>query len=394
MMTDLDEHLGVKLRQIEDAGLLRQVYPLRHLGRNRVEVAGRTYLNLSGNDYLGLAHDSGLVEQFYGRIPQDALLEQAGPGAAASRLMTGNTELYEKLEQTLANMYGSESCLVFNSGYHGNTGILPALAGKGDLILSDKLCHASLVDGILLSRARSIRFRHQDYDQLEEILRKHRTAYDRVFIVTESVFSMDGDTVDLHKLVDLKNRYHCSLYVDEAHGVGVFGRNGLGLAEQEGLLSEIDLVFGTFGKALGGVGGFVICSQRVAEYLVNRARTLIYTTGLPPVSLSWILFVLEQLPGLADKRKYLLAQAEKLRSVLRDNGLTTGGSSQIIPVLIGESAKTVALASDLRDQGFWVTAVRPPTVPRGTARLRLSLTATMEEDDLAPLPSLIASALH
>ena len=392
-MTGLEQYLAQALRNIENDGQLRRVYPLCHLGGGKIQQSGRTYLNLSGNDYLGLATDKKLVEEFYRQVRPDTILEQFGPGAAASRLMTGNSALYDKLEVKLAKLYGSEASLVFNSGYHGNTGILPALATKGDLVLADKLCHASLVDGMRLSRAESVRYRHLDYEQLEDILWKKRDLYNRVILVTESIFSMDGDMADLPKLVDLKKKYNCSLYIDEAHAVGVFGPRGLGLAEQENVLEEIDLLFGTFGKALGGVGGFIVCSRIIADFLINKARTLMYTTGLPPVCLSWLLFILDRIPSMQAARKQMLETAAMLRRNLIDQGLSTGGSTQIVPVIIGDSARTVSIAQKLQKNGFWVTAVRPPTVPAGTARLRLSLSAAMNPDELSPLAALISSAL-
>ena len=392
-MTGLEQYLAQALRNIENDGQLRRVYPLCHLGGGKIQQSGRTYLNLSGNDYLGLATDKKLVEEFYRQVRPDTILEQFGPGAAASRLMTGNSALYDKLEVKLAKLYGSEASLVFNSGYHGNTGILPALATKGDLVLADKLCHASLVDGMRLSRAESVRYRHLDYEQLEDILWKKRDLYNRVILVTESIFSMDGDMADLPKLVDLKKKYNCSLYIDEAHAVGVFGPRGLGLAEQENVLEEIDLLFGTFGKALGGVGGFIVCSRIIADFLINKARTLMYTTGLPPVCLSWLLFILDRIPSMQAERKQVQETAAMLRRNLIDQGLSTGGSTQIVPVIIGDSARTVSIAQKLQKNGFWVTAVRPPTVPAGTARLRLSLSAAMNPDELSPLAALIASAL-
>lgn len=391
-MNDLNHHLEQKLLNFERDGLLRRLVPLAPSGEGRIIVDGATCLNLSGNDYLGLAGNQALVAEFYRRMTPDSLLERFGPGASASRLMTGNSVLYEQLEQKLAGLYGNRRALVFNSGYHGNAGILPVLAEKGDLIIADKLCHASLIDGMRLSRADSIRYRHLDYDHLTTLLKKKRNQYRRVFLVSESVFSMDGDLADLPRLVVLKKQFDCMLYLDEAHAVGVFGRQGLGLAEQEGVTADIDLLFGTFGKALAGLGGFVVCSPQVGEYLVNRARPLIYSTGLPPVCLNWLLFVLERVPAMVDERSRLLGTAEVLRRELAREGLTTGGASQIIPVIIGDSGKTLAVAEKLRADGFWVTAVRPPTVPAGTARLRLSLSASFSTEDLAPLPGLIKTA--
>lgn len=392
-MTDLNNHLAQLLQNLEHEGLLRQLVPLTRSEQGEIVVAGRTYLNLSGNDYLGLAANTGLVADFYSRMQPGSLLDQFGPGASASRLMTGNSLLYEQLEQRLAVLYGGERSLVFNSGYHGNVGILPALAEKGDLILADKLCHASLIDGMRLSRADTIRYRHLDYDHLAGLLEKKRGQYNRVFLVSESVFSMDGDLADLPKMIALKRQFDCILYLDEAHAVGVLGRRGLGLAEQEGVIGDIDLLFGTFGKALAGLGGFVVCSKQVYAYLVNRARSFIYSTGLPPVCLNWLLFTLDRVPAMTGERAHLQEMAADFRRDLEKEGLTTGGASQIIPVIIGDSGKTLAAAQKLREAGFWVTAVRPPTVPPGTARLRLSLCAPIRRDDLAPLPGLLKNAI-
>jgi len=392
-MMDLDFELKNKLRELEEIGLLRNLVPVKILEQGRIGTAGQTWLNLSGNDYLGLASNREMISEFYRRMKTDTLLENFGPGAAASRLMTGNSSLYEKLEARLASLYRKESSLVFNSGYHGNTGILPALAEKGDLILADKLCHASLIDGMRLSRAQTLRFRHLDYEQLEEILAQKRNIYNQVFLVSESIFSMDGDRADLHRLIFLKNKYRCALYLDEAHAIGVFGEQGLGLAEHLGVVEDIDLLFGTFGKALAGVGGFVVCSRNIADYLVNRTRTLVFTTGLPPVCLHWLLFVLERIPFMTEERHAVLHLAGSLQKKIAGQGLSVIGDSQIVPVIIGDSGRALAAAEKLRGHGYWVTAMRPPTVPAGSARLRLSFSAVMHEDDLEPLPKLLASVI-
>lgn len=393
-MADINLHLKNKLRQLDEKGLARDLVPLSRTGTGRVRSSGRTWLNLSGNDYLGLAEDRELIAAFYRRLDPETMLENFAPGAAASRLMTGNSPLYAQLEDRLADLYGKEKCLVFNSGYHGNAGILPALASRGDLILADKFCHASLIDGMRLAAAETSRYRHCDYDHLEEILGTRRDRYNQVFLVSESVFSMDGDRADLDRLITLKRKYRCVLYLDEAHAVGVFGGQGLGLAEELGVTADIDLLFGTFGKALAGIGGFVACSDTIARFLVSRARTLIFTTGLPPVCLSWLLFVLERLPHMGKERRRLQLLAEEMRSSFAERGLPVSGDTQIVPVIIGDSARALAAAGKLREQGYWVTAVRPPTVPEGTARLRLSFSAAMTGNDLAPLPEILAAALH
>lgn len=393
-MNTLDHHLERQLRDIDGQGLLRRLVPLSRAGSASIVEGGRTFLNLSGNDYLGLGSNRDLLAQFYRRLNSDILLEQFSPGASASRLMTGNSRLYARLESRLAELYGTEACLVFNSGYHCNTGILPALAGREDLILADRLCHASLIDGMRLARAKTLRYRHFDYDQLEDILHRRRHRHSQVFIVTESIFSMDGDAADLHRLIMVKNRFQCVLYVDEAHAVGVLGPQGLGLAEQEGVSGEIELLIGTFGKALGGVGGFAACSGVTVRYLVNRARPLIYSTALPPVCLNWLLFVLERIPAMTDDRHRLRQLADNFRRELLRLGLAAGGTSHIVPVIVGESNRTLRAADRLRERGYWVTPVRPPTVPVNTARLRLSLSAAMDPADLAPLPAHIAEAVR
>lgn len=358
----------------------------------------RAYLNLAGNDYLGLAGNPDLLEKFYAELGQKDIIEQYGPGSGASRLMTGNHEQYSCLEEQLASSYQKEKALVFTSGYHINIGLLPALARKGDLILADKLCHASLIDGMRLSEARMIRYPHLDYDRLEHILQKHCTGSrnrqkQSVFLVTESIFSMDGDCADLPTLVYLKEKYRAVLYVDEAHSVGVRGQQGLGSAEEQNVIDRIDLLVGTFGKAWGGLGAFLLCDETIYNYLLNTSRSLIFTTALPPVNIHWLNFVLPVIQKMKEKREKLAELSRKLRTALLEAGLRTGGESHIVPVMIGEEEKAVRVAELLRQQGFWVQAVRTPAVPRGTARLRLSLTAALQEEQLAPLPEHIVQAL-
>lgn len=386
--------LGLQLEQLEQQGLTRAMLPMVHTEKNRITIQGQDYLNLAGNDYLGLAGNIELIEQFYATLAPHSLLSYFAPGSGASRLMTGNHEAYQMLERQLANLYGTERALVFNSGYHINIGLLPALARKGDLILADKLCHASLIDGMRLSRARVIRYPHLDYDRIEQLLRKHGNNHETVFIVTESLFSMDGDSANLPVLVQLKEKYGAILYVDEAHGAGVRGKNGLGLAEEQGVVSAIDLLVGTFGKAWAGQGAFIVCTDLLYATLVNTARSLIFTTALPPVNIHWLNHVLPVIRQMSDKRKSLQKLSSTLRSLLREQGLRTGGDSQIVPVMVGDAARTVAVAQTLRQHGFWINAIRPPTVPPGTSRLRLSLSATMDISKLTSLPALISRAMH
>ncbi|MCW5203461.1 8-amino-7-oxononanoate synthase [Desulfobulbus sp. US4] len=390
-----------QLRTLAKQGVRREILPVQLTGSARLQHQDREYLNLAGNDYLGLASNPTLLHKFYAALEQENLIEQFGLGSGASRLMTGNHDQYSRLEEGLAHSYHKDKALVFTSGYHINIGLLPALAQKGDLILADKLCHASLIDGMRLSKAKMIRYPHLDYDRLEQLLQKHCAGPSVphgqkkkvIFLVTESIFSMDGDCTDLPTLVRLKDQYGALLYVDEAHSVGVRGHRGLGLAEEQNVIDRIDLLVGTFGKAWGGQGAFVACEETVYNYLVNTARSLIFTTALPPVNIHWLNFILPIIQKMSKERQQLAELARQVRYGLHEAGLKTGGESHIVPVMIGDEGQAVAIAKQLRQKGFWVQAVRTPTVPRGTARLRLSLTAAMNAEQLATLPKQIAEQL-
>ena len=398
-MEQLTFRLTEQLRNLSGQGVQREILAVQPTSSSRLRHQGREYLNLASNDYLGLTGNAALVREFYTALAQEEhLLEQYGPGSGASRLMTGNHEQYRRLEEGLARAYRKDKALVFTSGYHINIGLLPALARKGDLILADKLCHASLIDGMRLSGAKMIRYPHLDYDRLEHLLHKHCTdstgaKKKTIFIVTESIFSMDGDCADLSALVRLKEKYGAVLYVDEAHSVGVRGHKGLGLAEEQNVIDRIDLLIGTFGKAWGGQGAFVVCNETIYNYLVNTARSLIFTTALPPVNIHWLNFILPVIRKMDKERGELAEMARHLRKALHKAGLRTCGESHIVPVMIGDEGRAVVVAEQLRCQGYWVQAIRTPTVPHGTARLRLSLTAAMKAEQLAILPKHIANQL-
>ena len=379
---------GQTLCALAREGNLRILPEVRHDGI-WIEQDGRRMLNMSSNDYLGLASDATLQDEFWQSLPErDRLLS-----ASSSRLLTGNFDVHQELETLLAERFGRESALTFSSGYHLNTGILPAVADVHTLILADKLVHASLIDGIRLSSATCIRYRHQDYRQLQSLLEKHRTNFERMIIVTESVFSMDGDVAPLAELVELKKAFpNVMLYVDEAHAIGVRGKRGLGIAEEQGCLADIDFLCGTFGKALASVGAYVVCSRLMHDYLVNRMRTLIFTTALPPLNVAWTKFVFSRLDGWEDRRIRLASMAEKVRGAVRQAGYPCPSESHIVPLVVGESEKTVLKAAEMQRKGFYVLPVRPPTVPAGTSRLRLSLTAALPEGEVERLGELIVNS--
>lgn len=379
------DRLQQELDTLAAKGNLRCLPDTRHRGKD-VESGGKLMLNLSSNDYLGLSTDLSLRETFLHTLGPENFI----PTSSSSRLLTGNFDAYGRLENLLAERYGKESALVFNSGYHMNAGILPAVCDARTLILADKLVHASMIDGIRLSAAKCIRYRHNHYEQLERLLEQHHHEYERIVIATESIFSMDGDEADLQRLVALKRIYNkVWLYVDEAHAVGVRGQHGLGCAEEQGCIADIDFLCGTFGKALASVGGYIVCSKVVRDYLVNRMRTLIFTTALPPVNLQWTQFIMERLDDFAPRREHIKRISATLRTALLQKGYDCLSTSHILPLTIGDSHEAVLTAEELQRKGFYALPVRPPTVPEGTSRIRFSLTAAITEEEISKLIKLI-----
>lgn len=374
------------LEGLETNGSLRS---LSYLARNEGSYVGdkKPLLNLCSNDYLGIAGNINLQKQFFekvGSLSAKELLAGYGLGSTSSRLLSGDCEMAAGLEMDLQEAYGRPA-LLFNSGYHANIGILPCLAGKSDLILSDKLNHASIHDGLNLSRADHKRYPHCDYANLRELLVKYRKNYKNVFIVSESVFSMDGDVADLAELVALKNEYNCILYIDEAHAVGLYGAQGLGVASEQGVLKQIDLLVGTFGKAYASVGAYVISQSDIKEYLINYSRSLIFTTALPAICYHWNRFVFTYVIRVDESRQKLKKISDNIRKEIVGAGFKTAGSTNIIPVIIGHDEKAVQAGQKMAEYGYHVLAVRPPTVPKGTARFRLSLCVDMSEESLANL---------
>lgn len=378
---NLFDQIRQELQQLREKNNFRTLPRLAHQGKE-VTVKGRRMLNLSSNDYLGLANDVELRRAFWETLTPETLQLTS----SSSRLLTGNFTAYDELETCLARLFGTEAALVFNCGYHANTGILPAVCNAQTLILADKLVHASLIDGIRLSTAKCIRYRHNDLCQLERLVETYRASYENILIVTESIFSMDGDEADLRALTGLKRKYPgVLLYVDEAHAVGVRGAQGLGCAEEQGCIPDIDFLVGTFGKALASAGAYVVCRQEVRDYLINKMRPFIFTTALPPVTVQWTTFVLRHLAGYQARREHLSTIARQLRNALAERGYASASTSQIVPMIAGESHRAIALAEELQRKGFYALPVRPPTVPEGTSRIRFSLTAEVTEEEIERL---------
>lgn len=367
-----------QLEKLSTQNQYRSIPDLVHQGRYIMREK-RNMLNMSSNDYLGLASNENLHQSF---------LQQYGDNfpsftSSSSRLLTGNFPIYTDLEQLIAQRFQRESALLFNSGYHANLGILPALTTTKSLILADKLVHASMIDGIRLSQCEFFRYRHNDYEHLKSLLEKNAGKFDRTFIVTESVFSMDGDIADLKYLVQLKKQFpNTYLYVDEAHAIGVYGKNGLGIAEQANVISDIDLLVGTFGKALASMGAYVVCDKILKECLINQMRPLIFSTALPPFNVAWTHFIFERLPQFSKERTHLEQLSAFLRQEVEHRTQIMPSQTCIVPYILGENEATLAKAKVLQEQGYYCLPIRPPTVPKGTSRIRLSLTADMTMDEV------------
>jgi 8-amino-7-oxononanoate synthase len=366
-----------ELRQLSELGLLRHLEPLQSPQGAVIRIAGEELINFSSNDYLGLAGDVRLARA----VVQG--LRERGVGAGASRLLVGDSDAHRFLEQKIARWMNSESALLFNTGYAANSGILPALCGPGDAIFSDALNHASLVDGCRLSRATIAVYPHVDLMALDRLLRS--TPGRRRLVCTEAVFSMDGDQAPVAEMIDLCRRHGAALLVDEAHALGMLGASGAGLCEQLGLGSEVDIRVGTLGKALGVFGAFAATSRAVADLLVNRVRPLIFSTALPPAICSAAGCAIDIAADEPELRSRLWRNVQRFCDGLRTLGIPARPDSAIFPVLLGQPDRSLHVAERLRSRGILAKAIRPPTVPAGTSRLRFSLCASHrpEHIDLA-----------
>ena len=368
-----------ELEQIRNRGLYRTTRLIGGRQSARVLLDGREVLMLCSNNYLGLADHPAL------RMAAVKATEGFGTSSSASRLVSGTMELHEQLETEVADFKQTEAALAFNSGYAANTGIISALAGRGDVIFSDRLNHASIVDGAVLSGARMVRYPHNDPAALETLMMKYRGT-GRCLIVTDGVFSMDGDLARLRELVALKNRYDALLMVDDAHGCGVLGGQGRGSAEVAGVLHEVDVHVGTFGKALGSFGAYAAVSGEIRELLVNRARSFIFSTSLPPSvpAASLAALKLVRSPEGAGLRERLRTNTATFRALLNTAGFMVGnGTTQIVPIMSGAADVTMQFSGRLLEHGVYVQGIRPPTVPAGACRLRCTVMATHSPEDLA-----------
>ncbi|MDP8247232.1 MAG: 8-amino-7-oxononanoate synthase [Candidatus Tritonobacter lacicola] len=385
-MKALDEDLNKELEKLKSRGLYRTLRTVEGPTGRTVRIDGRDFLCFCSNNYLGLAGDARLIE-----AAREAA-ERYGCGSGASRLVSGTLEIHRELERRIASFKGKEAAILFPTGYMANVGAIPALAGEDDLVIVDRLDHASIIDGCRLSRARMLVYGHGDLEAMEKILEK-RTGFRRRFIVTDSVFSMDGDTAPLAGIVDLAEKYGAHVMADEAHATGTIGDGGRGLARLLGVEDGVAVSMGTLSKAAGSVGGFIAGSRALIDCLRNRARSFIYTTApAPPCCGAALkaLDIIEEEPGLRDR---LMRNAVLLREGLASLGYDTGSSNtQIVPIIAGGSERAVSLSLFLHGRGILVPAIRPPTVPAGTSRLRITPMATHTKEDIEELLSALEEA--
>jgi len=379
----MSDHFQAQLDELRAQSLHRKLREIGSAQGPEIQIVGQQLVNFSSNDYLGLANDPVL------RQAATAAVEEFGVGAGASRLISGTQSPHVRLESALAKWKGTQAALCFSSGYAAAVGTLPALAGKQDVILLDKLSHASLIDGAKLSGATIRVFPHNHLGKLESHLEWARREHpeSRVVIVTESVFSMDGNRAPLRELVGLKKRFGALLLLDEAHAIGVIGPHGRGLAAEEGLAKHVDVQMGTLSKALGVSGGYVCGSRPLIEWLVNRARSFIFSTAPPPAFAAAAMAAVDLLasPLGEDRRLLLWERIETLRKALNFGAGKVQGGSAIHPLVVGDEQAALQLARALQVEGFLVPAIRYPTVAKGAARLRVTVTASHTESQIHAL---------
>ena len=369
------QNLSEKLELLKQENSFRTIKNINEKFSKYIVVDDKKMLNLSSNDYLNLSTDKDLISEF---IEKNHFKNEFLFSSASARLLTGQSACYSELENIFKNLYKKDGALLFNTGYQCNQGIVSTLFEKGDCIFSDKLNHASIVSGLKLSPAEHFRYKHNDMVQLEKILSEKRNNYKNAVIISESVFSMDGDIADIRKLVELKKKYNCYLMIDEAHAFGVFGENLLGVAEKLNLINEIDIITVTLGKSLASLGAICISTKTITNYLINKASSFIFSTAIPPVNVMWTNFLLKE------KFKFLKEKSQKLNELFNfvHTIYPTISSSQIIPVILGEAKIAKNKAFELQNKGFYVLPINPPTVPKGTSRLRLSLTSDITKEEI------------
>lgn len=378
-MTNVHElnYLKEKIEDLKKEGVYRKLPILGGANEAEIMLNGQKVINLSSNNYLGFANHPRLKE---GAIKA---VEKYGAGAGAVRTIVGNMSIHEELEELLAEFKREEAAFIYQSGFNCNAGTIQAITEKGDLIISDELNHASIIDGVRLSKADKKIFKHSDIDDLERVLKENRDKYRNALIITDGVFSMDGDIAKLPEIVDLAEKYEAMTYVDDAHGSGVLGESGRGTVDHFGLHGRVDFSIGTLSKAIGVVGGYVAGSKTMYEWLNHRARPVLFSTTIPPAAAGAIIEAIKMLKESTEHTDKLWENAKYFKEKLGKLGFNTGESeTPITPVIIGEEAKSMEFSQKLLENGVFVSAIVFPTVPRGTGRVRCMVTAGHTKEQL------------
>lgn len=381
----LYESMTAHLDAVIKSGLKRTIVSKKQSG-SKIIVDAKEYVNLSSNDYLGLASNLELSRLFIDSLSDtDLRLSSSG-----SPLLTGAHEAYEKASTVIERLFNKKA-LFFNSGFAANSGVIAALSGENTLIVADKLSHASMIDGMSLSKGKCLRYRHNDYEHLRKIVENNMDQYDSIIIVTEAVFSMDGDRCSIDELVNIKRSCNkVYLYIDEAHSFCLFNENGAGLCALSGHLEEIDFILTTFGKGLGSQGACLLCNETARDYLINVCRSLIFSTALSPVSFLHNAFMIEYMQKHDELRQRVYRISKYIQESIEDKGICQNVSeSQIIPLIVAENDKALDASSYFRENGFYAMPIRHPTVPKGQARLRISLTASLSDSEVGHLAATI-----
>lgn len=372
-------------------GQLRTVKS-KYQNGTKITVDSKQYVNLSSNDYLGLASDLELAREFLSSVlkdKNDKLNDDIRMSSSGSPLLTGAHLSYLDAQASMESLFNKKA-LFFNSGFSANSGVISALATENNLILADKLAHASIIDGMMTAKGKCLRYAHNDYEHLEKLLNTHADKYDSVIVVTEAVFSMDGDCCDLKKLIELKHKFsNVYLYVDEAHSFCLYSDNGAGLCGLNKVTDEVDFILTTFGKGLGSQGACILCNETARDYLINTTRSLIFSTALSPLSFAHVNFMVKYMQKRNDLRERLHSISSYIHNTLKDSGYENVSVSQIIPVLTYENEKAVRACEFFKKHGFYAMPIRHPTVPKGKARLRLSLTASLSDSEVEHLSDTI-----
>mgnify|MGYP006413314147 CR=1 FL=1 len=382
------KYISDELSKIKESGLYRELKAVENAQDTRIDIEGKTYLSFCSNNYLGLANHPSVIEAVKKAV------DEYGWGACASRLVSGNMTLHEALEKEISRFKRKDAAIVFPTGYMANLGVISSLVSGGDLVVSDKLNHASIIDGCRLSGAVFRVYAHCNMEKLENILKKS-SKYNRILIVTDSVFSMDGDLAPLPDIVRIAKKYNAMVMVDEAHGTGVFGENGRGVVEYFNLDNEVDVVMGTLSKAIGSLGGYVCGDDDLISYLRNKARPFMYTTALPPAVCAASIASINLIQEDPSLREALWNNVCCIKERLGLLGIDMISSqSQIIPLLIGDTQKAVDISKLLYERGVLIPAIRPPTVPANSSRLRMTVMSSHTQDDLESLFKVLKDVLN